>query len=251
MSEVVLATPGLALDKKRRMPLYYQLKQRLQEHLATERLQQGDVIPSERELQERFAVSRATVRQAVGELVSEGVLERRQGVGTVVARPKIAPELRQLTSFSEDMRARGLRPGAQLITAEQVQAPLPVRELYGIDADVPVWMLYRLRLADEEPLGLQRIFLPPSLPFTLAEIMAMESYYQLLERRFGLLMSRAEELLGARNATEPEAMLLRIAVGQALLVRERVTFDQYGRPVEFVQFVYRGDRYQYRLPLER
>jgi GntR family transcriptional regulator len=251
VSQGLSATQGNALNKKRRTPLYYQLKQHLQEHIAAERLQQGDAIPSERELQERFGVSRATVRQAIGELVSEAILERRQGVGTVVARPKIAPELRQLTSFSEDMRIRGVRPGAQLITAEQVAAPPRVREVYGADANTPLWMLYRLRLADDEPLGLQRIFLPPSLPFASAEIKEMESYYQLLERRFGLHLSRAEELLGAKNATEQEAALLRIESGQALLVRERVTFDQYGRPVEFVQFVYRGDRYQYRLPLER
>lgn len=243
--------PGFAIDKARRVPLYYQLKQYLQDQIVARRLQAGELIASERELQERFAVSRATVRQALGELVREGVLERRQGIGTLVARPKIAADLHRLTSFSEDMRARGMRPGARLIAAEALVPPPHVGEAYGLGAATMLWTVYRLRLADDEPIGLQRLFLPPDLAFERAELEAMDSYYQLLEQRFERRICRAKELLGAKNATEHEAALLKIAVGQALLLRERTTYDQYQRPVEFVQFVYRADRYQYRVPLER
>lgn len=247
-----MCDPGkFVFDKTRPLPLYYQLKRYLQEQIAAHKFVQGDVIPSERDLQERFAISRATVRQALGELVSEGVLERRQGVGTVIARPKITPELRQLTSFSEDMRARGMRPGSMLIAAEQIAPPPRVRQIYGVSPEIWIWALDRLRLADDEPIGIQRLFLPPALAFERADLETMESYYELLEQRFNLRMCRAQELLSARNATATEAVLLKIELGQALLVRERTSFDQYQRPVEVVQFVYRGDRYQYDIPLER
>lgn len=239
------------LGRNNPLPLYYQLKQHIIEQIAHGELKPGQMLPSERQYQETLSVSRATVRQAFSELVNEGYLERQQGVGTVVARKKIAPQLLRLTSFSEDMRSRGFTPGSETLKIEQSLPSPQVRKIYQIAQNTPIRSVYRLRYADGDPIGLQRLFLPPWLPLTDDELLHMTSYYNLLEERFHLSIDHAHETLSARGATPQEAELLKIAHGQALLYIERSSYDKEDQVLEFVQFVYRADRYQYELMLYR
>lgn len=234
-----------------RAPLYVQLKNQLLKEIQGGSLAPGQMIPSERLLQQEHRVSRATVRQAIGELVAEGVLERRQGVGTSVARRKIAPLHLKLTSFSDEMSARGLRPGSVVIEMRTVTPSPVVRERLGLDGDEPHQMVYRLRLADDEAISLQRLYVPPWLGLSAEELHSADSYYGLLARRHAIDVVRAHEYLNARNANGEEARLLRVRKGAALINVERVAYDAEGRPVEYVEIVYRGDRYTYDLTLYR
>src|SRR6476659_66204 len=104
------------------LPRYYQLKEIIRERIVTGEWEPGSLIPSERELCERYGISRMTARQAITELVNEGLFYREQGKGTFVSRHKITQQLINLTSFSEDMKARGQRPGSKVVAAQMVPA---------------------------------------------------------------------------------------------------------------------------------
>lgn len=239
------------LEKDETLPLYYQLKKHILELIQRGELLPGQMLPSEREFQEMLSISRATVRQALNELVSEGYLERHQGVGTVVAHKKITPQLLKLTSFSEDMRARGFEPGSITLRVEQVFPPFRMCEVFGISREMLVRSVYRLRLANNEPVGLQRLYIPPWIPALVDDLLHVTSYYQLLEQRFNITIDHAMETLTARNATAQEAELLKVAEGLAVLYIERTSFDKEDRAIEYVEFMYRADRYQYELRLYR
>ncbi len=240
-----------SVGKDSPLPLYYQLRTRILESIAAGEYSPGQMLPSEREFQEQFGVSRATVRQALAELVNERVLERRQGIGTMVAPKRIAPQLLKLTSFSEDMRGRGYSAGSQTLDAALVTPPASVRERLRLAAGENAWEVYRLRLADEEPIGLQQLYVPLWLGLAEHDFLRMTSFYRLLESRCGVTVHWGHELLNARNATAREAKLLETKAGSALINVERVSYDQQERPVEHVFFVYRADRYVYDLTLYR
>lgn len=245
-----MVSPSL-LGKTSRLPLYYQLKQRLLDAIERGQFAAGQLLPSERQLQEQYAISRATVRQALSELVIEGVLERQQGIGTRVARRRIAPLHLKLTSFSEEMSTRGLTPGSTLLELAEVPAPARVQERLALELAARLWMVYRLRLADGEPIGLQRLYVPPWLGFGSDDLRTAQSYYGLLARQRQLEVVHAHEFLNARNATAAEARHLSVRPGAALINVQRVAYDLHNRPLEYVELVYRGDRYTYDLTLFR
>ncbi|GAP10217.1 transcriptional regulators [Bellilinea caldifistulae] len=236
------------LNQSDHVPLYFQIKNVIAEQIREGRLASGELLPSEYALMQMFNVSRATIRQALGELEMEGLIERRQGVGTFVKAKKIEPEIIKLTSFSEDMRSRGLKPGSKTLEVENILPDAQVMNHLGLSAKVPVWCVRRLRFANNEPIGLQYLYIPPWLKVDPEELIKLQSYYELLSRK-GIKLAHASELLIARNATKREAELLNIKTGRPLLVADRVTYDMRNVCVEYVQFIYRADRYQYRLTL--
>jgi GntR family transcriptional regulator len=236
------------LNQSDHVPLYFQIKNVIAEQIREGKLASGELLPSEYALMQMFNVSRATIRQALGELEMEGLIERKQGVGTFVKSKKIEPEIIKLTSFSEDMRSRGLKPGSKTLEVENILPDAQIMNYLGLSAKVPVWCVRRLRFANDEPIGLQYLYIPPWLEVDPEELINLQSYYDLLSRK-GIKLAHATELLIARNATKREAELLNIKTGRPLLVADRVTYDARNVCVEYVQFIYRADRYQYRLTL--
>jgi len=236
------------LNQSDHVPLYFQIKNVIAEQIREGKLASGELLPSEHALMQMFIVSRATIRQALGELEIEGLIERRQGVGTFVKAKKIEPEIIKLTSFSEDMKSRGFKPGSKTIEVENILPDGQVMNYLGLSAKTPVWCVRRLRFANDEPIGLQYLYIPPWVEIDPQELMNLQSYYELLSRK-GIKLAHASELLIARNATKREAELLNIKAGRSLLVADRITYDTRNVCVEYVQFIYRADRYQYRLTL--
>ncbi|HEX7975851.1 MAG TPA: GntR family transcriptional regulator [Anaerolineales bacterium] len=233
------------------LPLYYQLKMQIVDQIKSGDLAEGKMLPSEHMYQKEFGISRATVRQAFSELENEGFLERRQGIGTFVARIKVAPEINKLTSFTDDMLSRGLKPGSVVLKFEKIIPPASVLENLGLEAEIPVWSVYRLRLADDEPMGLQILYIPPWLDIQAEDIASLVSYYKLLNDKLGLDVMRGHETLTARSATSREAELLQIEPNGPVLYIQRLSYDEQDKPVEYVEFIYRADRYQYHLSLYR
>ncbi|UCC62039.1 MAG: GntR family transcriptional regulator [Anaerolineae bacterium] len=223
------------------LPLYYQLMQELRQRIEEGTWKPGGLIPSERELSETYGISRMTVRQALAELVNDGLLRRDQGRGTFVARPKIRKQLSRLTSFTEDMRARGKLPSAQVLCMEMVSARPKVAEMLQTDVAGQVVLVERLRLADNEPVGIER----SHLSFDGCEAILREdlsgSLYRLLSKRFGLVPTRAQEEIEAGACASREAKILGIKHSQPVLLIRRRTFDQNQRAFEYVESVYRGD----------
>ncbi len=235
----------MTIDKGSSVPLYLQLKRLLEAQVADGTLVPHSRIPSERELSEQFDISRMTARRALLELTREGRIYTAVGKGTFVAEPKISQNLQALTSFSEEMRARGLRPSTRLLRRERIPAKPVVAEHLRLAPGTPVVSIARLRLVDDEPMALECAhFNFPEMEELLT--MPLEgSIYELLRERYQLIPSEAVQAFEARLAVNDELPLLKIVHGTPVLTLDRTTFDPAGRPFEFVQSVYRSDRYRF------
>ena len=229
------------LDVKSSLPLYQQLQRSLRDAIERRVLGPDDALPAERDLATDLDVSRITVRKAIDGLVEEGLLVRRQGSGTFVSN-RVEKNFSKLTSFSEDMRARGRKPrsvwlnrAAGTVTPEE---SLPLRSSPG----TPVYRFNRIRYADEVPMALEYATV---LAFCLPSIDAVESsLYEALERT-GNRPVRALQRLRAVLFTAEQAKLLKAKEHDAGLLVERLGFLKDGRAVEFSQSFYRGDIYDF------
>lgn len=234
------------------VPRYYQLQEIIRERIRSGEWTPGSLIPSERELCERYGISRMTARQAISGLETEGLLYREQGKGTFVGQSLIAQQLLQLTGFTEDMAARQRKPGARVLSAEMWPAGEETAERLRIRAGQPVYRLRRLRLADGEPLAIELtrvsfIGCERLLNYDLAQ----ESLYRLLEGTFDIPLLEADEELQADRASEDESELLQVPAGSPVLRTQRVMFTRRNQPVEFATAVYRGDKYRFYTRLAR
>lgn len=207
-------------------------------------------IPSERELMAAHGVSRATVREAIGRLVEEGVLYRVHGSGTFVAGPRIQSTL-HLASFTQDMRRRGLEPSTILRSARLEVATAEVAsalELTEGDA-ASAWRVERLRLAGGVPMALEVAWYPPAVVPDLGSRDLTGSLYALLADDYGVRIDRAEQTAWAEAADVALAEPLGVDAGAPLLVFRRTSATGEGRAVEHVTSWYRGDRYQVHMSL--
>ncbi len=231
------------LDMKSPLPLYYQLKAFIQEKVSTGSWKPGDRIPSENEIGEEFNISRTTIRQAIGELVNEGVLNRKHGVGTFVAWPLIDKRMTKLTGFTQDMRARGLKPSSRVLDKEVIPAPASVAKCLRLADNDKVILMKRLRLADEIPMGIDVIYYLVRYTGLLDEDLENNSLYELLSQRYSTVPTRSEMALTAVACPPEYSRHLGIQRGSPVLQIERTTFDQEDVPFEQVLGIYRGDRY--------
>src|SRR5699024_932590 len=132
------------IDKNSPLPIYYQLSEQIKRLIQTEQLLPGDLLPSEREYAERHNISRMTVRQAISNLVTEGLLCRKKGKGTFVTEKKFEQNLQGLTSFSEDMQSRGYAPSNKLISFKLTQADQPIAKSLRLNAGEAVYEIKRV-----------------------------------------------------------------------------------------------------------
>jgi GntR family transcriptional regulator len=204
----------------------------------------GTAIAPERQLAAELGVSRMTLRRVIGDLVVEGRLTRKQGSGTFVAKPKIAQPL-TMTSFSEDMRLRGLTPGSRTLSLEAIDAGARVGRWLEISPRDPILRARRLRLADGEPMAVETLHVPAAIvPGLTAEDLASSSFYELLGTRYGITLGVGLQTTEPTVLNDEEAAVLEVPVHSPAFLFERVTRDQGGRPVEYVRSLYRGDRYR-------
>jgi GntR family transcriptional regulator len=236
------------------LPRYYQLANILRERIVDGKVEAHQPIPSERELEKIYSVSRTTIRQAIDLLVRQGFLYREHGKGTFVSPQKLQKGISELTSFTEDMKQRGLKPGQKILEMGYVQPPESVRIRLELPKDCgPVFFVERLRLGDGAPMGLQTSYylLPEGMAFSRQELEKTGSIYTLLQEKLHLIPTEADETLEVTLATPREASLLQIKAGSPLLLSERTTYSQNRRVIEFVKILYRGDRYRYIAKLTR
>jgi GntR family transcriptional regulator len=233
------------LNKQSPVPLYLQLKKLLEAQVANGELPPHGRVPSERELSEQYDISRMTARQALIELIQEGRLYTSRGKGTFVAEPKIRQSVQALTSFTEDMRTRGFTPTTKLVRLERTTAGSTLATRLRIVEGATVVCVERLRLADDEPVALETA----CLSFEGAErllTMALEgSLYAILRDHFSIIPCEAIQEFEAMLARPRERALLHLNEGAPVLRIQRTTFDAEQRPFEFVQSIYRGDRYRF------
>jgi GntR family transcriptional regulator len=213
-------------------------------------MQPGDRLPKERELAERFSVSRMTIRQALSLLTEQGRVYSVRGHGTYVAEPHVAKDA-TLASFTEDMIARGFTPGSRLLSAEEVPAPPEIARALELPAGAPTFRIERLRLADDMPMCLETVHLPVRLFPRLLDADLTGSLYSVLGTRFRTTVARAEQTFTATRLTRRQSDLLGVSAGSAALVMRRISVDTRGRLVEHGESIYRNDRYEFRLGITR
>ncbi|MFD9887782.1 GntR family transcriptional regulator [Amycolatopsis sp. NPDC059027] len=232
-----------------RIPRYYAVKVGLLE--AIDELGEGSALPTERELCERFEVSRATVRQAVGELVLEGRLSRRQGSGTYVAPPKIVQPL-ALVSYTEGLRRQGIEPGRNVITLERRAAGPALAADLRIEPEDEIIHIERVLLADAERVGLESTYLRAARFPTLLDVFDPEqSLYACLRERLDVVFDGAEERVETVLATPREALLIGTNPALPMLLMHRISWGPDGEPFERVRSLFRGDRLSFMTRLGR
>jgi len=244
--------PAAALDRELPVPLYFQLKSLLLRQIETGELRPNDRLETEDHLARRHGVSKATVRQALAEMAQTGYLRREQGRGTFVAEPRVQQGPRELTSFSEDMRGRGVRARSKVLSQGVAVADRAVAERLGLATGARVFRLERLRMADDEPLAIQIAFIPLDMaPGLAGEDFEDGSLYEVLERKCGLVAASAHETHFAALLKRTEVRQLHASPGSPGLCAERVAYLPGGRPLEYTRSVMRADRWQITLDLVR
>lgn len=207
-------------------------------------LKPHDKMPTERELAEQFGVTRLTVRRALDQLDHEGRVYRTQGAGTFVSEPRIAKSV-ELTSFSDDMRARGLKPGSLATQIAEAAAGAKIGAQLSISPRDRVTHIHRVRTADNEPMCIEHTYIPVSLAPGLAELVVEGSLYDLLADRFHLRVAKAEQSIHA-TVLDPElARALDVAEFSPAFRVTRVAYDSRNRRMEYAESLYRADRYSY------
>lgn len=229
------------------VPLYIQLKEMLQNAIQDGTFAPGSRLPSERELAERYEVSRMTARQALQLLAHEGLTYSRVGKGTYASEPKIPQELQALTSFTEEMARLGMEASSSVLKAEIQWASPEVQRQLRLNPGAEIVLLTRIRRANGEPMALENTAIDYSVCRGILEgrDFSRLSLYDVLRRDYGLPVVRADQLIDTRMPETWEAEHLGIGSLTPVLNIERTTFDADGRPIEYVRSVYRGDKYRF------
>jgi GntR family transcriptional regulator len=251
----VLLDP-VALDRAAPLPLYAQLTDALVREIRERGLQPGDRFPTEAAIRERYRVSRATVRQALAELESRGVIRKVQGLGSFVAVAKIR-HVPLLASFTELATSQGFVPSHRVLSSERTELPPEAAEETGLAGGTPCRRLRRLLLADGEPVGLAETLLPLAVLGGHDDLFDRDrlddgSMYEVLQHEpVGLVLDHAVETISPGVVDAASAGLLECEPGTPVLLIRRVTFASGGGVVESTRLVFVGERYEYRVELRR
>ncbi|HLX22385.1 MAG TPA: GntR family transcriptional regulator [Usitatibacter sp.] len=229
------------LDPAGALPLYQQLQRAIREAIETRILAPDDALPAERQIASELSVSRITVRKAIDGLVEEGLLVRRQGSGNFVCS-RIEKNFAKLTSFSEDMRARGRTPRSEWLKRSEGAVTPEEALTLRLSPGAPVYRFHRLRYADDTPMCLEYATISAAALPALSAVGA--SLYEALEAA-GNRPVRALQRLRALLLNTEQARLLHAREGDPGLLVERVGFLRDGSAIEFCQTYFRGDTYDF------
>jgi GntR family transcriptional regulator len=228
------------------VPLYIQIAESLMARIESGELSAGDRLPPERTLSDMLGVNRLTLRRALRLLAGEGLLVRRQGKGTYIARPKIERHAGSLVSFTRGMQRSGYTPGAKIVSFTQSPVDASLSKELQLPTSATVYLVHRLRTLNREPVLLERYTIPAAkFPDLQRFDLESRSLYEVFEQEYGIAVRRARQSLEPVAATEYEARLLEIGAGAPLMLERRVSFDEKGRPVEQGKDLYRGDRFRF------
>lgn len=224
----------IKIDRQAKVPLYHQITQNFRELIGGGQLQPGETVPSEWELSALYGVSRLTVRRALDELVRDGLLNRRHGVGTFVANPTEAQIFPSELSFTKNMQRIGRTPSSRMVSLQVVAATPAVAQYLELQAGAPVFELVRVRLVDGEPLMLETTYLSqarfPDLP---QADLSDGSLYEFLNKHCQVNVVALDQVLEPTLLTDREAGLLDVRRRAPAILSEIVGFTSDGMPIEY------------------
>ncbi|MCL4385464.1 MAG: GntR family transcriptional regulator [Actinobacteria bacterium] len=253
MKDNVELYSNFKIDKNSRIPYYFQLKQHIIEEIESGHWKPGQQVIPEIKICELFDISRTVTRQAYQELVNEGYLVKKKAKGTFVAEPKISENLVQsLRGFFEDMTARGYNVKNDVLYQEKIKPTKKIGENLNLKLDEDVIAIYRLRKLNDEPIVLDRTYLPFKLcPDLLKEDLTNKSLYSFIEGKYNLKIDRGRKFIEATIAKDEEAKLLNIKKGSPLLFIESVSYLTGNIPIEYYVALHRADRIKLVTDLKR
>lgn len=225
------------------LPLYHQLQEILRENIESGVWKPGDMIPSEYQLMQEYFISRNTVKKAIENLVQDGILNRVQGKGTFVSRPKFEQSLIGFYSFSKVMKERGLSPKDVIESIERIKVKPRIAKQLKLKEEDYVFELKRIRYAQEEPMIFETSYIPEKYCLGLSrEKLEKNSLYDLMQKEYGIFVTKAKETFEPILIRSYESQFLEIEEGYPALALDRIAFDAYEVPVEFCHSIVRGDR---------
>ncbi len=251
-----MSTSSNGIERETRLPFYEQLKQLILREIAADGLESGHLMPSEAEMCQRYGVSRTVVRQAVGELVNEGVLHRMRGKGTFVAKPKLSEQFMESTvGFFEDMTSHGHSVSSTVLSIDLIEVAGHVRELLGLQPASHCIEIVRLRAVNDEVVAFTRSYVNRADPRMLEHLKAADlstaSLYLILEETFGLRIETGHRSIEAVAAQGIMAKLLEVSPGDPLLYIESIGRGHSGSVVEYFQAWHRADRMRIEMDVVR
>lgn len=239
------------LSKVEGIPLYVQIRESLRQDISEHILEPGQKLPSEDELAVKYGVSRMTVRQGILDLIDEGLLYRRHGIGTFVAQPLVERDHTGLSNFFESSKQKGIEASMQVLIADILPARLKVAKALKLKEGELAIRIKTLRFADGIPVTVHDAYVPYKLfPQLLQEDLEARHLWDYFEI-YGHRVKRAVQRLEAREADEELANLLEVEVGSPVLYKERTVYSDDGSPVEFTYCYNRGDRYSLTVTINR
>jgi GntR family transcriptional regulator len=229
------------IDRASPIPLYHQLAEQLSALIEGGTLKPGDLFENELSLAQRLGLSRPTVRQAIGQLLTQGLFVRRRGIGTTVAKGMVHRRA-ELTSLYEDLAREGRQPHTDVLCLVTDALDDRATAALGLSTNTPLVAMVRIRYAGDTPLAVLRNWLPPQYADITPEQLSSNGLYALLRAR-GVRPKVARQTIGAHNAGREDRRLLHLTKAEPLLTMTRSAYDGKGDAVEFGDHCYRAEHY--------
>lgn len=230
-----------------REPMYQQMNEILRELLKTDEFAAGDQFLTERQIADRFQVSRPTANKVLGGMVAEGLLEFRKGIGTFVCSPRLNYDIQTLVSFTEKVKEAGKIPGTRLLRFERIKASETHAEVachLQVEGNCELYAITRLRLADRVPVILENRWVPASIFPGLTRQELRGSFYSLCRRKYGLHIAESDQTIRAVKLIGKDARTLEIGAGSPAFLVSAVGYSG-NRPTWWEKTLYRGDAYEF------
>jgi len=222
------------IDRHSKTPLYHQISENIREFIQSRQLAPGEMIPSEWELRDLYGVSRLTVRKALDDLVRDGLLLRKHGVGTFVAHASVAQIYPSELSFTRNMEQIGCKPGSRIVSIKAGPASDEIAQTLGIESGSSVFELVRVRLADDRPLLLETSYLSAQrFPGLTEADLRTGSLYQFLSDHYRVDITALDQVMEPTLLTDREAALLEVAPGEPAILSEMIGYTAAGEVIEY------------------
>jgi len=235
---------GLGLENDSFVPFYEQIAEQVRRMIREKKLVAGQSFYSEGQIARELGISKMPVRQAFQKLRSEGLLIIAKGKKPVIGRGRVPWNFQELRGFSEEMRRRGLVPSAKLLGLHLIEPEVEVADALALAPGERVYRIKRLRCVDGDPVAVVTSHLPEKIfPNIDKQDLERQSLYNIVENIYQRKLQRAEEVIGAVNAGEEEALVLQTEPGTALLLIKEITYDEEDLAIEYSLSLLRADRY--------
>jgi len=237
----------MKIEKSVPIPLYYRLAEILKAKILDSEFEIGETLPTEAELQEEYQVSRPTARQALELLIKQRFLKRERGKTPYVAQRKLEHRVGIISSFTEDMIAKGLKSSTKILSLCYKNPSKIVAKYLKTAPNEGVVFLKRLRFVNDEPISISSSYILKHLvPGLVEKGLSSESLYQTFEKDYGITLSETDETIQAVATGKEGAELLNIPVDSPVLLVHRIVKDDKGLTVEYNIAISRGDKFKYR-----